>query len=92
MDQVIGGFVCAAGLLAAGIGVLMGQDRWHSARRAHQKVAALYETMPEGWSCWFVGGFSGLTAATRFLWAFAAWAGWTLAGVGLAGLGLRLLL
>ena len=91
MDVVIGVFVVTAGVLAAGIGVLVAQDRWRLARRAHRHVAALYDGMPEGWGSWFVGGFSALTTGTRSLWAFAAWMAWTLAGLGLAGLGLRLL-
>jgi len=91
MDRVIGSVVITIGVLAFGVGILLARTRLRLAHRAHQRTAALYAAMPESWSAWFLGGFSTLTAGTSRLWAVGAWLVWTLAGLGLLGLGVRLL-
>jgi len=91
MDRVIGAVVIAIGVLAFGIGVLLARTHVRLAHRAHQRTTALQTIMPESWNAWFLGGFSVLTAGTSRLWAVGAWLVWTLAGLGLVGLGIRVL-
>ena len=83
--------VIATGALAASIGILSARRRIWIARRAHQRTQTLYASIPEGWNFWFVGGFARLTMGTRWLWAAASWLAWTVAGMCLIALGVRLL-
>ena len=83
------GLVVLMGLLAIGVGMAMARRHLQTAGRAYRKTETLYEAMPEGWGSWFLGGFSGLTMGAHSLWAAAALTGWTVAGLLLIGLGLR---
>ena len=89
-ELVTSGLVIAAGVLSAGVGYLVAAGRLRTARRVYRKTEALNATLPESWGSWFLGGFSGVTMGTQWLSAAAVWLVWTLAGVGLIGLGLRL--
>ena len=84
------GLVIAMGLLSAGVGMVAAMHRLQSGARAYRRLTALYAVMPEGWTSWFVGGFSTLTVGTYWLWATAILVGWSVAGFFLIGLGLRL--
>ena len=63
--------VVMTGVIAASVGVLIAANRLRAAGRAYRKIGAFYDTMSEGWSSWFLGGFSGLTVGTHWLWAIA---------------------
>ena len=89
-ERIVSGLVIATGLISAGVGVAAATSRVKDAGRASRRTASLYQTMPEGWASWFVGGFSALTIGTHWLWAAVALTGWTIAGACLIGLGLRL--
>jgi len=86
----VSGLVIAAGLISAGVGIAAAASRLRTARRAYRRTEALSTAMSEGWSAWFVGGFSGMTMGTQWLSAVTAWFIWTLAGACLIGLGIRL--
>ena len=89
-ERIISGLVILMGLIAGGVGVAMARHQLHAAGRVHRKTELLYAAMPEGWGSWFLGGFSILPAGSRWLWAAAALASWTLIGLLLIGLGIRL--
>ena len=89
-ERFMSGLVMVMGLIAAGVGMATARYRIRAASRAHRRISTLYATMPEGWSSWFVGGFSSLTVGTSWLWATLAFVGWTLAGLFLVGLSLQL--
>jgi hypothetical protein len=91
IDGMMGILVIATGVVSAGVGIAIALQRLRVARRAYRRTATLYAAMPEGWSSWFVGGFSSLTVGSHGLVALAAFLGWSMAGLGLIGLGLRLL-
>ncbi len=90
IERFMSGLVIVMGLVAAGVGIVTANHRIRAAGRAHRKISTLYAAMPEGWSSWFVGGFSSLTVGTHWLRATLALTGWRLAGVFLMGLGPRL--
>ena len=89
-ELFVSGLVIVTGLTAAGVGVAAAASRLRVARRAYRRTVTLYTASPGGWGSWFVGGFSAVTMGTQWLSALVAWFIWTLAGVGLIGLGLRL--
>ncbi|MBI4341480.1 MAG: hypothetical protein HY598_04275 [Candidatus Omnitrophica bacterium] len=89
-QRLISTLVVITGVLAASVGLLIAAGRLRAAGRAYRKIGTLYETMPEGWSSWFLGGFSGLTPGTQWLRALAALAVWVTVGAWFIGLGLRL--
>ena len=89
-ERVMSGFVIATGLVSSGVGILTAMHRVRLAVRAYRKTETLYAAMPEGWTSWFLGGFSGLTAGTHWLRAIAALAGWMMVGALLIGLGVAL--
>ena len=88
---LISTLVVVTGCVALGVGAAVFRHRLMSAQRVFQKTAALSEPDAEGWEAWFVGGFSHLAMGTRWLRAWAAGMAWGVAGLGLIGLGLRLL-
>lgn len=90
MERFMSGLVIVMGLVAAGVGIATANRRVRAAGRAHRKISTLYAAMPEGWSSWFVGGFSSLTVGTHWLRATLALTGWMLAALSLIGLGLKL--
>ncbi len=91
MEPLVSALIVATGGLALGTGLLLARARLRTARRAHRKTATLHAAMPDGWSAWFLDGFSGLALGTHWLLAAAGGIAWTLAGVYLIGLGIRLL-
>ncbi len=91
MHYLISGLVIVTGVIAGSVGVATASSRLRVACRAYHKTATLYASMPEGWSSWFLGGFSELTLGTHWLWAGLALLGWLIAGVGFVSLGFRLL-
>ena len=90
MEQVLSVLMMTTGVLAASVGVAAARSRVRAAQRAYEKTSTVYAAMPEGWSSWFLGGFSSLTMATRALRAAGAWLAWTVLGVGLIGCGIWL--
>lgn len=82
--------VSATGLMVASVGIAVASHRWRMATRSYQRIQTLHAALPEGWGSWFLGGFSGLAVGTHGLWAAVAFAGGTLIGVALIGLGLLL--
>ena len=90
IGQLVSGLVVVTGLTALGVGVAAAASRLRGADRAYRKTEMLYAGMPEGWTSWFLGGFSTLTAGTHWLRAMAALVGWMAAGALLIGLGLAL--
>lgn len=91
MEPLVSALIVATGGLSLGTGLLLARTRLRAARRVHRKTATLHAAMPDGWGAWFLAGFSGLTLGTHWLLAAASWIVWTLAGVYLIGLGVRLL-
>jgi hypothetical protein len=89
-EQLISALVIVTGLIAAAAGSALAVSHLRSAGRAYRRTETLYATMPESWSSWFLGGFSGLTMGAHGVWAAAIFVGWTLAGTLLVSLGLRL--
>lgn len=89
-EYLLSGLVIVTGVTASCVGLAAAAGRLKDASRAYQRIARLYNAMPEGWSSWFLGGFSGLTLGSRWLWAAAVLTGWTIAGLCLIGLGLQL--
>ena len=87
---VMGALSIAAGIVAAWVGLVATRQALRTARRAYRKTAGLCAAAPEGWSGWFLDGFSGVTMGLRWLYAMVAWLTWTLAGLGFIGVGLRL--
>ena len=91
MNQLVSGLVVVTGLAALGVGVAAAASRLRDAGRAYRKTETLYAAMPDGWTSWFVGGFSGLSVGTQWLWAAVSLVSWVGAGLCLIGLGVRLL-
>ncbi len=83
------GLLILMGLISAWVGMALASTRLRAAGRAYRKTETLYETMPEGWASWFLGGFSGLTMGIHWLWAALALAAWGAVGLCLIGLGLH---
>ena len=73
------------------MGAALAKDRLQAVHRTYQRTATLSASSGQGWSEWFVGGFSGIAMGFRWLSIIAASLAWTLAGVGLIGLGVQLL-
>ena len=90
IQAFLGALSIAAGLVAAGVGVIAARQALRAARRCHRKTTGLWATVPEGWGPWFLGGFSTLAMGIRGLAALTAWLAWTLAGLGFVGVGIRL--
>ena len=89
IEHVLGGLVITTGVLSTCVGFVIATHRLRTAQRVYRKTEALSAATPEGWQAWFLSGFSGMTMATRWLFAMVAWLAWTAAGVGLVGLGIR---
>lgn len=79
----------ATGVIAACVGMVVATMRLQAAHRAYARTVARRTLSPIGWDDWFLLGFSGVTMGTRGLSAVAAWLFWTLGGLGLIGLGIR---
>ena len=88
---VMGGVLIIMGLVAAGVGMVLARYGLRAAHRHYHRTASLSAATLEGWDSWFLGGFSGMTMGIRWLYAVVSWLLWTLAGVGLVGLGFRLM-
>ena len=91
IQWVAGSLTILTGLTAVGVGMAVAARSLASARRVYRKTAAHSAATLEAWGSWFLGGFSGMTMGIRWLYAVALWLGWAAAGVGLIGLGIRLL-
>lgn len=91
VERVVSGLVIVTGLVAGAVGITAAAGRLRTAARAHRRIETLSEAMPEGWSSWFLGGFSAVTMGTHWVRALVILAGWTMAGLCLIGLGLRLI-
>jgi hypothetical protein len=89
-EWVVSGLAIMIGVISAWIGTMWAADRLRAAGRAYRKTETLYAAMPDGWSSWFLGGFSGLAVGAGWFRAAAGWTVWMLAGIGLIALGLRL--
>ena len=87
---LLGTLIIVMGLMAAGVGAMFASQSLRTAHRTYRKTTSLSTRVPEGWDAWFLGGFSRFTMGMRAMMALAAWITWTLAGVGLIGLGIRL--
>ena len=70
-ERWISTLIILTGVVAASVGLLIASSRLRAAGRAYRKIGAFYDTMSDGWSSWFLGGFSGLTVGTHWLWAMA---------------------
>lgn len=90
LERCVCGLAVVMGLFCAWIGSVLAANRLQAAGKAYRKTEALTQTMPDGWSSWFLGGFSELTIGAQYLWAVLAWASWFFAGACLMVLGLRL--
>ncbi|MBI2495834.1 MAG: hypothetical protein HYW10_04640 [Candidatus Omnitrophica bacterium] len=90
MVRVISALVVAIGVLAACVGVAIARQRLRSAHRIYRRTASLSTGILDGWSAWFLVGFSTMTMGIRWLYAVGSWLIWTLIGVGFVGLGIRL--
>lgn len=89
-EHVVSGLAIMIGMISAWIGTMWAANRVRAAGRAYRKTETLYATMPDGWSSWFLGGFSGLAVGAGWFRAAGAWIVWMAAGLGLIALGLRL--
>jgi len=90
MQWVVGSLTILTGLTAVGVGMAVATRSLASARRVYRRTTSRSSATLEAWGAWFVGGFSGMTMGIRWLYAVALWLGWTAAGIGLVGLGVRL--
>ncbi|MBI3321946.1 MAG: hypothetical protein HYZ91_06745, partial [Candidatus Omnitrophica bacterium] len=54
------------------------------------RTASIPAVASEGWDAWFLDGFSVLSTGLRGVGAAAAWLVWTIAGISLIVLGIRL--
>ena len=90
MSWLIGGLLIVTGLVAAGVGIAVARHGFHAAQRMYFRMAARSTMSPEDWDAWFLGGFSGVSLGFRGLVALVVWLVWTLAGLGVIGLGVRL--
>ena len=91
IEHLISALVIAMGVLATAVGVIASANRLRIAGRAHRRIETLYDSMSESWTAWFLGGFSGVSLGTHWVWAILVLIGWSLAGLGLISLGLRLI-
>ena len=91
IQWMMGGVLIVMGLVAAGVGMVLARHGFRAAHRTYHRTTSLSAATPEGWDAWFLGGFSGMTMGIRWLSTVAAWLAWTAAGVGLVGLGFRLM-
>lgn len=89
-QAVMGGLTIVMGLVATGVGFVIAQHHLHMANQSYRRMAMRHATMAWDWGAWFFGGFSGVTCGLRGLSAVALWLAWTVAGVGVVGLGIRL--
>ena len=89
-ELFISGLLIAMGFISAGVGIAIAASRLRTARRAYRRTVALHTATSGGWGAWFLGGFSGVTMGTQWLSAVTVWFIWTLAGVCLISLGIRL--
>lgn len=87
---VVSGLVIAMGVVALGVGIASAISSLRAAHRVHHRTAGRATAMLEGWDAWFLQGFSTMTMGIRGLYAILLWLGWTLVGVTLIGLGIRL--
>lgn len=90
-EHLVSGLVIVTGVLATAVGVAASVNRLRTAGRAYRRIETLYGSMSEGWTAWFLEGFSGVSLGTHWVWAMLVLVGWSLAGIGLISLGLRLL-
>ena len=88
---VMGGLMIATGLVALAVGCVMAGHALRDARRAYLRTASLSTATLESWSSWFLDGFSGVTMGIRWLFAIGLWLGWTVIGICLIGVGIRVL-
>ena len=91
MQWVMGGLSISTGLIAAAVGVAMARHGLQTAQRLHARTSSLSLAVPDGWGSWFLGGFTSLSIGFRWIAAVAAWLVWTLAGLALVWLGIRLI-
>ena len=89
-QTVISGLALTTGLLAVGVGVVAGRHSLRDVRRLYRRTSGLGSAVEAGWRGWFFSGFSGVTMGVQWLVAASLWMAWTLAGVSLVALGLRL--
>ena len=90
VEQCVGWLVIAMGLIAAAVGIAVAIHRLQTASRVYHRTAILYDAMPEGWTSWFLKGFSTLSVGSHWVLASLLLIGWMTAGACLVGLGLRL--
>jgi len=90
IELFVSGLVITTGFISVGVGIAAAAGRLRTARRAYRRTTALHTAVSEGWGAWFVGGFSGVTMGTQWLSAVTAGLMWTLAGLCLITLGIRL--
>ncbi len=88
---VVSGLVCATGIVALLIGGLVCGLRFRSAQRTFERTTAMSHRVDDGWETWFMDGFSRVAVGMQGLRALAVGIGWSVAGLGLIGIGLRLL-
>ncbi|MBI4597619.1 MAG: hypothetical protein HY737_04360 [Candidatus Omnitrophica bacterium] len=88
---VVSGLIVTIGVLSVGIGVLLARHMVHDAQRVHGRILSRSTGVLEGWDARFVGGFAQLAMGCSWLWAAAAWFGWTLVGMSCIGLGVHVL-
>ena len=89
LEGTASGLLILMGLISVWVGMALASTRLEAAGRAYRKTETLYETMPEGWASWFLGGFSGVAMGTHWLWAAMALAAWVMVAVCLIGLGFQ---
>lgn len=89
-ERWISALIILTGVIAASVGLLITVSRLRAAGRAYRKIGTFYDTMSDGWSFWFLGGFSGLTMGTHWLWAMATLTVSMSVGIWFIACGLRL--
>jgi len=89
-EWIASSLIVTTGLCAAGVGIASAASRIRTADRTYRRTVTRHAASG-GWNLWFLDGFSRLTIGTQWLTALAAGSLWTLAGLGLVGLGVRLL-
>ena len=92
LERLASGLVIVTGLIVTGVGIVAAIHHLRKAGRIYRRTETLYDGMPEGWSAWFVEGFSVFTIGSRWLWAIVVLIGSAVAGLYFVGIGCRLFL
>ena len=90
LERLASGLVILTGLMATGVGIVAATRHLRQAGRIYRKTETLYDAMPEGWTSWFVEGFSIFTIGSHWFWASVVLMASAAAGLYFISIGCRL--